>query len=269
MIRHILGNCKLGQLKDGVQKAPRMITDNLHINNKPLNYLIDFKDKSDYTKLYTLNSNSLFNQNKVINFGGDHSISIATLQATIDVFPTTKVIWIDAHPDCNTYESSITKNLHGMVLSQIFGLNKLLNFGYNKLDFKDIMYVGIRELDLFEKELIESNNINYITVDEINMNPEKTAKKIMEFVDNKPVHLSFDVDSLDPKYISSTGTPVINGIDYLSINLLLSNLKLKNLKNADIVEFNPNLAINDYKLYMELDIMRSIYNLIHKIMKND
>jgi arginase len=267
MIRHTLANCKFGQLKDGVQKAPRMIIDNIEL--KPLNYLLDFKDKTDYTKLYTLNSNSLFNKNKSINIGGDHSISIATLQATIDVFPTTKVIWIDAHPDCNTFEASITKNLHGMVLSQIFGLNKLLNFGYNKLDFKNIMYIGIRDLDLFEKELIKSNNINYITVDEINNKPEKTAKKIMEFVDNHPVHLSFDVDSLDPKYISSTGTPVINGIDYLSINLFLSNLKLKNIKNVDIVEFNPNLSTNDYKLYMELDIIKSIYHLIYKIMKND
>jgi arginase len=263
MIRHILANCKLGQLKNGVQLAPRMITNSLNINC----HSIDFKDKSDYTKLYTLNSNLLFNRKKVINFGGDHSIAISTLQATIDVFSDTKVIWIDAHPDCNTYEASISKNLHGMVLSQIFGLNKLLNFGYNKLDFKNIMYIGIRDLDLFEKKLIDNNNINFISVDEINNKPEKTAKKIMDFVDNHNVHLSFDVDSLDPKIISSTGTPVNNGIDYLSLNLFLSNLKLNKLKNADIVEFNPNLSSNDYKLYMELDMIKSIYHLIYNIMK--
>lgn len=263
MIRHTLANCRLGQLKNGVQLAPRMITNSLNFNC----HSIDFKDKSDYTKLYTLNSNLLFTRNKVINFGGDHSISISTLQATIDVFQDTKVIWIDAHPDCNTFEASISKNLHGMVLSQIFGLNKLLNFGYNKLDFKNIMYIGIRDLDLFEKKLIDDNNINFISVDEINNKPEKTAKKIMDFVDNCNVHLSFDVDSLDPKIISSTGTPVNNGIDYLSLNLFLSNLKLNKLKNADIVEFNPYLSINDYKLYMELDMIKNIYHLIYKIMK--
>ena len=240
--------------------APKMIIDNLDLK---CNYL-NFKDKTDYTKLYTLNSNLLFSKNKIINFGGDHSISIATLQATIDVFPDTKVIWIDAHPDCNTFEASISKNLHGMVLSHIFGLNKLLSFGFNKLDFKNILYIGIRDLDSFEKKLIDNNNINFISVDEINFKPEKTAKKIMDFVDNHNVHISFDVDSLDPKHLSSTGTPVINGIDYSSLFSTLSKLKLNNLKNVDIVEFNPQLAVNDYKLYMELDIVRYIYHLLYK-----
>jgi arginase len=267
MIRHTLANCKIGQLKDGVQLAPKIITESLQYNNKNLICnSINFLNSTDYTKLYTLNSNLLFSNNKIINFGGDHSIAISTLQATIDVFPDTKVIWIDAHPDTNTYEASTSKNLHGMVLSQIFGLNKLFNFGFNKLSFKNIMYVGIRDIDPFEKKLIEDNNINFISVEEINFKPQKTAKKLMDFVNNNPVHLSFDVDFIDTKYITSTGTPVIDGIDFNSLDLMLSNLKLNNLKNVDIVEFNPKLAYNDYKLFMELERIRKIYYLISKIM---
>jgi arginase len=124
-----------------------------------------------------------------------------------------------------------------------------------------ILYLGIRDIDIFEREMLERYNIQYISCDELNNFDKRTIKKIDQFIDNYPVHFSFDVDSLDPSFIESTGTPVDKGLDpYKFLNMANQTKMKKNIVNMDLVEFNPDLQSNPYKLFRELEIIKSIYH---------
>ena len=97
-------------------------------------------------------------QNKKINIGGDHSMAIATVADSLNRVPPgkLKVIWFDAHPDINTYKSSISKNYHGMPLGYLTGLCKSHYFPFitNYLNFENLLYIGIRDIDEYEKKII-------------------------------------------------------------------------------------------------------------------
>ena len=187
---------------------------------------------------------------KRINIGGDHSISIPTVAYSLNKYKNTKVIWIDAHPDINTYNKSLTKNYHGMPLSFLTGIdkNKKFNFIKNFLNFKNLLYIGIRDIDKFEKQVIQTNDINVISVEDINNNIYNSIHKIINFVGDDPIHLSFDMDSLDPSILKCTGTKVNNGL-YLEETLeIIKIIKQKNLINTDITELNLDIGNLDDKL---------------------
>jgi arginase len=139
-------------------------------------------------------------------------------------------------------EASLSKNRHGTPLAMCTGLekiwwNNLLNY---KLDFNNLIYVGIRDLDEFEKNVIKDNNIKVFT-------PEETINYINNT--NNKIHISFDVDSLDPQYLDSTGTMASNGLSPDDIkNIINSALLKEKLIALDIMEFNPSLGNKDKSL---------------------
>lgn len=211
---------------------------------------------SDLHSFYDfLNTN---NYNKVI--GGDHSISIATLQHSIMKNNNTKVLWFDAHPDINTYEKSDSKNVHGMPLAVATGLENKYSFIKNKLPFENILYVGIRSIDDFEKQIIQEKKIQYITVDEVKKNNKSAQEKIQSFIESDNVHLSFDVDCLDPMLIPSTGTPVKGGFSLHDIKELIYPIKNK-VTFTECVEFNPII----YNKYDDINLSLSTFKSISKI----
>lgn len=188
--------------------------------------------------------NNLKKNKKRITIGGDHSISIASLAWTLNNYPKSKVIWIDAHADINTFESSKTKNYHGMPLSFLTGMDydKRFRFIKNKLNLNNLLYVGIRDLDSFEKEIIRDNNVEVLNVDNFNKN---NFDKIFEFIGDNYYHLSFDVDALDPKYMPCTGTPVNDGLDLESFKNFIDQLTVDKMINMDMVELNLSLGDNN------------------------
>lgn len=202
---------------------------------------------------YNLNSlnNYLYKNNTDVVLGGDHSLSISSLSNSIKKHGNNfKVIWIDAHADINSTSSSHTKNIHGMVLNYMCGIenNKpIFNFiPSKKLNLKNILYIGLRDPDVYENSLIEQHQIQTISSDTMNNNISKAIKQTKEFLGNDKFHLSIDIDGLDPEFAPSTGTPVEAGIKMANLLLLLKNLDNKNKIFTDIVEFNPNLgSIND------------------------
>tara|TARA_B100000035_G_scaffold81351_1_gene68208 strand:+ start:1933 stop:2733 length:801 start_codon:yes stop_codon:yes gene_type:complete len=200
-----------------------------------------------------------------IVIGGDHSNSIATLAHTSNKYKNLKVLWIDAHGDINSYEKSETKNVHGMVLAFLTNIDRKMSYMVNTpVKMENIMYLGIRDLDNYEKDVIRDNNIKYITCEEINENKLETYKKIEEFVGSDYLHISFDVDSIDPKYIPSTGTAVKDGINIdILYNILEKMLKKKNTIHLDIMELNLALGSVEDKII-------SIYNVnrLLNIIKN-
>lgn len=232
---------KLGQLKNGVQNTPHFFKEVL----KNKNY-VDIKCNNNSV---TENINNLYNSNsllykKKINIGGDHSMSIATVADSLNKFSDLKVIWFDAHPDINTYQSSKSKNLHGMPLAYLTGLCQNPDFSFIKttLPFKNLLYIGIRDIDPFEKKIIDKNGIKYINCNSFNEDILQNQDLIRDFVGGAPIHLSFDVDCLDPKIIPCTGTRCDNGLEFNQTKKILNYLHSFNIVNMDITELNLELG---------------------------
>ena len=113
-------------------------------------------------------------------------------------------------------------------------------------------------MDPYEKLIIRELKIPIITVDEVNTNTELSIKKIKEFIKNDPVHLSFDVDGLDPQYISSTGTPVEKGMQFDQTKHILDNIITDQIVNLDICEYNPELGDNKNSLKNTIKLWENI-----------
>jgi arginase len=229
--------CHQGQRKLGVERGAHLLEKIIIKYKTPLSSQTiktnKFSNNTGYIDLY--NKHKSYN-NLVITLGGDHSIGKSTVSSSITKYNNDlMVIWIDAHADINTKKTSTTGNTHGMPLSAIFNLeenevcNKVLNFNP-----KNLVYYGIRDLDNPEKDIIKKLKINYF--DKLN-----NLFDYIKINNKKNIHISFDVDSLDPIYLDSTGTIAPNGItpdDYIN----LYNYVKPKLVGLDIVEFNPELG---------------------------
>lgn len=254
---------RLGQKKIGVAFGPKnlkclielLTPEKLNIKTPklPNNSLIE-----DLRLIHKANDE--FQKEPRINIGGDHSLSIATIAQVLNHHPRLKVIWVDAHADINTISQSKTKNFHGMPLSFLTQLDKTpaYTFSKNKLLFTNILYIGLRDLDLAEKKTIKSNKIQCISIDTIRNDYKSAELAIKQFMGKNPVYLSFDVDSLDPSIMECTGTPVKDGLfEEETASLLKPILENPNLKGVDIVEFNAQ----DQEYEVVRDNMRVIYNI--------
>ena len=257
----------LGQKKPGLENTPSIIRDciiNKSKNKKiklPNMYWIDCERSNNiYSNLNTLYHVNQQINGKRINIGGDHSMSIATVASSLNNYPNLKLIWIDAHADINTSYSSPSNNMHGMPLSYLSNLDEDDNFDfiYNHINLKNILYIGVRDLDKFEKEVY--NHSNYITGTTIDYS---FLKKVSDFIKDDPIHISFDVDSIDPIYIPSTGTKVKNGLSVQKAKMLLDFLykyKKNQIVNIDLCELNLSIgSIEDSKL--------SLNNTLHLFSK--
>ena len=247
----------LGQTRDGVELSPSYIIK--HTKRKKTRNVHQVSITDDIFE----NINNLDNTNSHIhgpriNIGGDHTMAIATIAHSLNNYDELKVIYFDAHADINTLEESESKHYHGMPLSFVTGLDYDNKFGFikKKLRFENLLYIGSRCLDKFEVDEIYKRNIKYLTPDDINNNYEESIRKIVDFVGNSPVHISFDVDAIDPKYIPSTGTPVNNGVDLQAAINTLDVLRSKNLVSMDITELNIEIGTKiDSKKSMKNTLM--------------
>lgn len=233
----------LGQTKHGVEKAPKLLKKYI---NKKHHKIYDVKNTNDFF----INIHNLYEMNKKvkgpkINIGGDHSMSIATIADTMNRYPNAKVIYFDAHADINTYASSNSKHYHGMPLSFITGIDNDSKFTFikNKLKLENLLYIGGRCWDIFERDLIYKHNIKHIDPPELNNDFENAMNKILTFAGTSPIHISFDVDSMDNSLVPSTGTAVKGGIKMDIGKEVLKQIKdYTNVVNIDITELNIDLG---------------------------
>ncbi len=178
-----------------------------------------------------------------LNWGGDHSIGWATISAFLSLYPNGKVIWIDAHADLNRPDTSPTGSFHGMPVSFLLGLNSYMapkELSY-RLRPDQLIYVGLRSLDPFETEAI--NHLGIPTFDcnfikEFGM--KEVISQIRKLIKSEQVHISFDIDSLDPTVAPSTGVPVPAGLEAHELLQLADYLTAETkYTSLDIVEINP------------------------------
>lgn len=144
-----------------------------------------------------------------LTLGGDHSLGIGTVSGTCAAYNNVGVIWVDAHADINTPESTESGNLHGCPVSFLMGIgNKLEPFNWMKpcLDPSRIVYIGLRDVDTAEKRILKDNNILAFSMFHID---KYGIGGVMDMAlkhlgDECPIHLSFDVDALDPSVAPAT-----------------------------------------------------------------
>ncbi|MGM7683524.1 arginase [Cytobacillus sp. Hm23] len=181
--------------------------------------------------------------------GGDHSIAIGTLAGVAKSYNNLGVIWYDAHGDLNTEETSPTGNIHGMPLATSLGIgHKTLTeiAGYTpKVKPENIVIIGARSLDDGEKELIKEKGIKVYTMHEIDrLGMANVMEQAINYLKDRTdgVHLSLDLDGLDPHDAPGVGTPVIGGISYRESHLAMEMLAEANIiTSAEFVEVNPIL----------------------------
>jgi arginase len=244
MKTHIIINnlrCALGQQKNGVDLGGDVIINKLQSLNQMTQSAIntiEFKSSAIYDG-YTQTYNqiySIIDQNFVLNLGGDHSVGACTIQPLLDKYKdNVLIIWIDAHADANTMETSPSQNTHGMPVAPLLGI---MNHWYklsrqpHLLNPSNLLYVGIRDLDPGEIELIDRLNIKYFkdftpeTIRWVNAHP---ASKI---------HISLDIDGIDPQHMPSTGTLSHHGLNMDDVIAIITESNPR-LISMDLVEFNP------------------------------
>jgi len=159
--------------------------------------------------------------------GGDHSVSLGSVSGILSS-KKAGVIWIDAHGDMNTPETSPSGNIHGMVLSALMGygdpkLTRLNNGQF--LDPKDVLIFGVRDLDPGELKFIAEKGINVITYDEIsNLGLEASLKRARSLLKVDNLHISFDLDSIDPEEAPGVSVPVERGLKREEVLEIFSSL---------------------------------------------
>jgi arginase len=181
--------------------------------------------------------------------GGDHSIAVGTVSAVTGDDPI-GLIWIDAHGDFNTPETSPSGNIHGMPLAALIGEGhqSLVDIGRpgKKIDSENIVLIGQRDLDQAEKKRLKKSGITVFTMRDIDEQGISTIanKAIMKFAHLKRIHLTIDMDALDPVEAPGVGTPVPGGISYREAHLLMETLADSGkVGSMDIVEINPILDV--------------------------
>src|SRR5690625_3008187 len=258
---------------------------NIKVNDKG-NIYSDFKvDVRTHSMRY---ENNLKNYEQVIDFseklaaavdesvksgafplilGGDHSLSIGSLAGISPHYENLGVIWYDAHGDLNDSASSPSGNIHGMPLAISCGVGdkKLVNIHKTGIKVKpeNVVLIGMRDLDEGEEKYIKDENILTFTMRDIE---EKGISAVMsetlEYLEAKTdgIHLSLDVDALDPAETPGTGTPVDEGLSLwetlLAMNMLHESGKITSM---DLVEVNPLLDEGNMTAEKAVDMVTALF----------
>lgn len=185
--------------------------------------------------------------------GGDHSIALGTLAGVAAFYrqrdASIGLIWVDAHTDMNTPETSPTGNVHGMPLSHILGkgapaLCELGGFS-PKVQPQNVALIGIRDVDPSERRIVAESGVTVFTMKEIDQfGMNVVAQKALEVAmkGTAGFHLSFDLDGIDPMVAPGVATPVVGGLTYRESHLLMELVAdSRRLVSMEVVEHNPVL----------------------------
>ena len=268
----LLGACSgFGQKRSGVDLAPALFRRLLKENS--------YNDVGDVREFATQHSNrtqrawsvitklehaayeALKKHSTLLTIGGDHSIAAGTISATLKHHPDARVVYMDAHGDINTRETSPTGNLHGMPLAALLQLfeNPLAS---PALKPENLFFIGVRDLDSGEKQIIEQHKIQIVTAREIREDRKATLEKFRSWLrrSSSPVHFSFDVDALDPSVASATGIHVEDGLSTSEARAFTKLLQAEaQVIAVDLVELNPTVGDLEHTLHHVETILREIH----------
>lgn len=241
-------------------------TPEMHtVTNEKLKYLNEVQQVS--TDVHGVVKDVLTKGHIPIILGGDHSISIGSVAGVAAANRSFGVIWYDAHGDMNTEETTPSGNIHGMPLavSLGYGHKDLVNLGgfTPKVKPENVVLVGIRSIDADEARLIRESGIRAYTMAEIDRRGmAQVMEEAVAIASNgtEGIHLSLDLDALDPMFAPGVGTPVNGGVTYreghLAMEILCDSGKLR---SVDVVEVNPILDQENKTAQMAVELVESLF----------
>lgn len=203
--------------------------------------------------------------------GGDHSIAVGTIKGAGDFFHRQGgqlgLVWIDAHADMNTPDSSPSGNVHGMPLAVCLGKGAAdltsLAGGPPALDPRHVALLGVRDLDADERRIVKASGVRCFTMSEIDERgiavclDEAFARAT---AGTAGVHLSFDLDGVDPEYAPGVGTPVAGGLTYREAHLACEKAaQTGRLLGMDLVELNPILDEGNRTAKLAVELILSAF----------
>jgi len=220
--------------------------------------------------VYTASAAELAVGRMPVLLGGDHCLAVGSIAAVADHCrchgKALRVLWIDAHADFNTHAISPSGNLHGMPVACLCGIGpaELTQIGEQTpaITPAQVRQIGIRSVDPAEKRLVKAQGLDIYDmryIDEVGM---KTAveQALAGMAANAHLHVSFDVDALDPSIAPGTGTTVPGGLNYRESQLLMEMVAdTGKLGSLDIVEVNPALDNGNRTAELVVDLVESLF----------
>lgn len=205
-----------------------------------------------------------------IMLGGDHCLAIGSITAVArhcrERGKRLRVLWLDAHSDFNTHDITPSGNIHGMPVSCLCGLGPqaLTTLGGDAPAMRadEIRQIGIRSVDPGEKRLVKDHGLDIYDmryIDEAGM--KRTMEEALEGVDaDTHLHVSFDVDFLDPAIAPGVGTTVPGGVNYREAQLVMEMIAdTGRMGSLDIVELNPALDERNMTARLVVDLVESLF----------
>lgn len=201
--------------------------------------------------------------------GGDHSVAVGTVNGVAAHYRKRGhrigVIWLDAHTDMNTPETSPSGNVHGMPLACLVGAGPRelthLNGVAPVLDPRNVVLVGIRDVDLDERPVVRESGVSVFTmrhIDERGMRAVMTDAIAIASRGTVGIHLSLDMDGIDPGEAPGVGTPVRGGISYREAHLAMEMLcDSRLLRSMEVVEVNPILDVANRTAQLAVELALS------------
>ncbi len=274
MVQLILAPLNLGCCKEGPELAPEAESsllkamapgcirqEDIAVSSPSVATFqeVIFKDKMKFPEEVAAHSGRLCeacsrvleNGDMPVILGGDHAVSWGSVAGVMSYYNDLSVIYIDAHGDCNVAESSPTGNIHGMHMAFLMGMGNRASQKFiakDKLRLDNIMYLGARSLDYFEKEFLEDARV--CTSADINGSIDNVLDALSSFLKSRDhIHVSIDIDVLDPEISPGTGVPEPEGIGLESLCRLLEVIYMSGkVVSLDFVEYN-SLLDHDGKSY--------------------
>jgi len=201
--------------------------------------------------------------------GGDHATAIGSIAGIASYCKkknkTLGVIWIDAHPDMNTPETTPSGNIHGMPLAVNIGIGhkRLVSIaGFKpKLKVENIAMIGIRDVDAKEAETIKSLGMTVYTMSEVDKQGiHNIMMNVLEDFKSRVdhIHISFDMDGIDPDYAEGVGTPVPGGLTYREAQLIMEEIAASGSMNSlEVLEVNPILDSKNKTALLATELIAS------------
>lgn len=183
--------------------------------------------------------------------GGDHSLAIGSIHGHSAAVGDLSVVWVDAHADINTPLTTTTGNMHGQPLSYLLHelrskVPDLPSFSWIRpcVSAKDLIYIGLRDVDPAEHYILKLLGVKVFSMSEVDkLGVSRVMEETCDYLSargNKPIHLSYDIDAIDPALTPATGTPVVGGLSYREGVYITEELSQTGLLSAvDLVEVNP------------------------------
>jgi arginase len=201
-----------------------------------------------------------------IVLGGDHSIALGTLGGLASVYGPGGVLWLDAHGDLNTPETSPSGNVHGMPLGAALGRDPEAfasdAWPLPALEPEHVVLLGVRSLDEGERAFVRESGIGVYTMSELDRRGiEPAVREALERLEGAPfVHVSLDMDVVDPEMTPGVGTPVRGGLSYREAHLALELVAESGLMTSfEIVEVNPILDRGNETAALAVELAASAF----------